>query len=133
MSEGHCGLPVEELTTLAAKLLEVPDDLIATALALELEAGEVVADLAGWPSLCVPRRPVPGRTDHRRTAAGLAVCQAILAAHRRRQGDPMGGARDWSAVGRKPDARRCGLALSSKVLVITGGPGVGKTTWSIRS
>jgi exodeoxyribonuclease V alpha subunit len=45
MSEGHCGLPVEELTGLTSKLLEVSDDLIATALALELEAGEVVADL----------------------------------------------------------------------------------------
>ena len=36
---------MEELTTLTNKLLEVSDDLIATALALELEAGEVVADL----------------------------------------------------------------------------------------
>jgi exodeoxyribonuclease V alpha subunit len=45
MSDGHCGLPVEELTSLTGKLLEVSDDLIATALALELEAGEVVADL----------------------------------------------------------------------------------------
>ena len=45
MNEGHCGLPVEELTALTAKLLEVPDDLIATALGLELEAGDVVADL----------------------------------------------------------------------------------------
>ena len=45
MSEGHCGLPVEELTAWTAKLLEVSGDLIATALGLELEAGDVVADL----------------------------------------------------------------------------------------
>ena len=45
MSEGHCGVPVEELTDLAASLLDVPGELIATALALELETGEVVADL----------------------------------------------------------------------------------------
>jgi exodeoxyribonuclease V alpha subunit len=45
MNEGHCGLPVEELTALTGKLLEVSDDLIATALALELEAGDVVTDL----------------------------------------------------------------------------------------
>ncbi len=32
MNEGHCGLPVEELTTLTGKLLEVSDELIATAL-----------------------------------------------------------------------------------------------------
>jgi exodeoxyribonuclease V alpha subunit len=44
MSEGHCGLPVEELTTLAARLLDVSGELIATALDLELEAGVIVAD-----------------------------------------------------------------------------------------
>ena len=44
MDEGHCGLPVDELTALAATLIEVPPTLIETALALELEAGEVVAD-----------------------------------------------------------------------------------------
>jgi len=32
------------LTSLATRLLEVPEDLIATALALELEAGDLVAD-----------------------------------------------------------------------------------------
>src|ERR1700712_3588767 len=42
--EGHCGLPVEELTTLAGKLLEVPAELIEAALILELEAGDVVDD-----------------------------------------------------------------------------------------
>jgi exodeoxyribonuclease V alpha subunit len=44
MGEGHCGLPVEELSNLTSKLLEISDALIATALALELEAGNVVAD-----------------------------------------------------------------------------------------
>ena len=48
--QGHCGLPVEELITLAGKLLEVPAELIETALKLELDAGEVVADtLEGRP------------------------------------------------------------------------------------
>ena len=44
MDEGHCGLPEEELGPLAARLLEVPDDLIRTALDLELAEGMVVAD-----------------------------------------------------------------------------------------
>src|SRR5215470_16080104 len=38
MSEGHCGLPAEELVASTARLLEVSADLIATALGLELEA-----------------------------------------------------------------------------------------------
>src|SRR5216110_2330337 len=37
MDEGHCGLPVDELTALTQKLLDVPADLVETALGLELE------------------------------------------------------------------------------------------------
>ena len=44
MDEGHCGLPVEELAPLTEKLLEVPAELVDTALNLELEGGAVVAD-----------------------------------------------------------------------------------------
>src|ERR1700724_2060039 len=44
MDEGHCGLPAEELISLAQKLLEVPPDLVETALVLELQDGTVVAD-----------------------------------------------------------------------------------------
>ena len=44
MDDGHCGLPAEELIPLAQKLLEVPPDLVETALALELQDGTVIAD-----------------------------------------------------------------------------------------
>src|SRR3954463_2780099 len=44
MDEGHCGLPTDELRTLAAELLEVPPEAVDEALKLELEAGEGVAD-----------------------------------------------------------------------------------------
>jgi exodeoxyribonuclease V alpha subunit len=47
MNEGHCGLPTEELVPLAEKLLEVPHQLVRTALELELQDGAVVADNAG--------------------------------------------------------------------------------------
>jgi len=39
MDDGHCGLPAEELVRLAEKLLEVPSELVETALALEIEIG----------------------------------------------------------------------------------------------
>jgi exodeoxyribonuclease V alpha subunit len=47
MDEGHCGLPSAELTPLAEKLLEVPQDLIRTALDLELADGTEIADRLG--------------------------------------------------------------------------------------
>jgi exodeoxyribonuclease V alpha subunit len=37
MDEGHCGLPTDELVPLAEKLLEVPQQLIRTAVELELQ------------------------------------------------------------------------------------------------
>jgi len=125
--EGHCGLPVEELTTLASKLLEVPSELIDAALALELDAGEVVADtLEG-------RRCV--------FLAGLYRAEQVIAERLRAlaQGEPpwpridAGKAIPW-VEGRtglalaESQRKALRLALQSKVLVITGGPGVGKTT-----
>ena len=43
MDEGHCGLPAEELISLSQTLLEVPAELVETALGLELEGGAVIA------------------------------------------------------------------------------------------
>ncbi len=47
MDEGHCGLPTDELVPLAEKLLEVPGELVRTALELELTEGAVIADRVG--------------------------------------------------------------------------------------
>ncbi len=47
MDDGHCGLPTDELVPLAEKLLEVPTDLVRTALDLELAEGTVNADRVG--------------------------------------------------------------------------------------
>src|SRR5271167_4318375 len=44
IDDGHCGLPRDELGRLAETLLEVPGDLVRTALDLELADGTVVAD-----------------------------------------------------------------------------------------
>ena len=70
MDDGHCGLPTEELSPLAEKLL-IPQELIRTALDLELQEGTVIADrLRNAP--CVSGRPVSRGAHHCRTvdAAG---------------------------------------------------------------
>jgi len=125
--QGHCGLPVEELTSLAGTLLEVLAELIEAALVLELEAGEVVVDtLEG-------RRCV--------FLAGLYRAEQVIAERLRSlaQGAPpwpridadkaipwVEGRTGLALAESQQEALR--LALQSKVLVITGGPGVGKTT-----
>ncbi len=127
MDDGHCGLPTEQLAPLAVELLEVPIELVQTALDLELAGGSVIADTVGdlpcvflgglyraekaiadrvlrlangplpWPSID-PDKALPWVEQK----TGLSLAQSQVAAIR--------------------------LALASKVLVITGGPGVGKTT-----
>src|SRR3954453_19327017 len=47
MDEGDCGLPRDELVPLAADLLEVPLELVQTALELELIERAVIADTVG--------------------------------------------------------------------------------------
>ena len=127
MNEGHCGLPAEELTALAGELLEVSDELIATALTLELGGGDVVADTLEGRS-CV-------------FLAGLYRAEQAIAERLRAL---LSIAPPWPPIDAAKAIpwveRRTGLALAasqreavrralgSKVLVITGGPGVGKTT-----
>src|SRR5438067_13763188 len=42
MDDGHCGLPHEELLALTRQLLEVPAELVETALSLELQEGAAI-------------------------------------------------------------------------------------------
>ena len=67
MDEGHCGLPTEELTPLAVELLEVPAELIQTALDLELAERTVIADTVGRrPAFSSPASTGPSRSRARR-------------------------------------------------------------------
>ena len=127
MDEGHCGLPTDELRERAAALLEIAVEVVDAAIVLELADGAVVGDTAlGRPCLFL---------------AGLYRAEQGIAERLLRLSS---GSPPWPAV--DPDRaipwveQRTGLilaasqreavrlALCSKVLVITGGPGVGKTT-----
>ena len=127
MDDGHCGLPEGELVPLTQKLLEVPEDLITTALALEIQEGTVIADdLDGCRCVFLAGLYRAEREIAERLGA-LAV------------GDPpwpqinADKAIPWVENGTKmalaeSQKEAIRVALGAKVLVITGGPGVGKTT-----
>ena len=102
MDEGHCGLPVDELGPLASRLLEVSDDLIRTALDLELTEGAVVADTVGETPLRVPRWPAPGGADDRGAAPRDRGGHAALGRDRRGQGAALGRAEDGADPGTGP-------------------------------
>ncbi len=127
MDEGHCGLPREELVRLAESLLEVPADLVGTALELELADGSVISDRVGEIE-CIFLAAL------HRAEAGIAE----------RLGALLRGPRPWTSIDAdkaipwveerthlrlaESQAAAVRMALDSKVMVVTGGPGVGKTT-----
>ena len=127
MDDGHCGLPLDDLVPVAERLLEIPASIVEQALTFELEAGEVVADTVG------ERRCI--------FLAGLYRAERAIADRLR----PLQkGGLPWPYIDSAKaipwvearagitlaESQRAALrlALLSKVLVITGGPGVGKTT-----
>jgi hypothetical protein len=89
MDEGHCGLPTDELVPLAEKLLEVPQQLIQTALDLELQEGTVIADRVGE-TPCVFLTGLHRAAHHRRTADAIGKWPAALALDRSQQGNAVG-------------------------------------------
>ena len=116
-----------ELNTLAVKLLDVPEDLIASALEMELAAQTVTADsVAGTPCVFLSglyraERAVAGHL--RRVTGGPLPWPKIDAA----KALPWAEARTGLTLA-DSQAEAVRLALRSKATVITGGPGVGKTT-----
>ncbi|WP_395714402.1 ATP-dependent RecD-like DNA helicase [Reyranella sp.] len=126
-NDGHCGLPLEELLPLAGELLEVEVALVQTALDLELAEGTVVADRVGE-TQCVflarlHRAERAIAEDLLRLSAGELPWPPIDA----EKALPWIEAKTGLALAAS-QVEAIRLALRSKVLVITGGPGVGKTT-----
>ncbi|MEJ2108332.1 MAG: ATP-dependent RecD-like DNA helicase [Acidobacteriota bacterium] len=127
VNEGHCALPEEHLSARAEKLLEIPLDMIREALRLELQEGNVIADSSRqqkcvflpylWHAekniaerLTVLSRGKPSWPSID-PAKAVPWVERILGVH--------------LADSQK---KAVSTALESKLLVITGGPGVGKTT-----
>jgi exodeoxyribonuclease V alpha subunit len=140
--DGHCYLPAPNLVADAAKILEVPAGLITPCLD-ELAAAEGVVREA-VPTPAQPARPVPAVYLPPFYQAERSLAAALLRLHVT-QSDRLPGFTtvDWdkafawlrSRTGaqlapEQADAVR--LALTSKVAVLTGGPGCGKS-FTVRS
>ena len=125
--EGHCGLPIEELVKLATTLLEVDDSVVRTALTHELAEGEIVAD-------AIDHRPCVFLRGLYLAERGIADRLQALS-----KGSPpwpridIEKAVPWveKKTGKTLAASQRAaiqMVLRSKATVVTGGPGVGKTT-----
>jgi exodeoxyribonuclease V alpha subunit len=127
MSEGHCGLPTAELIPFAEKLLEVDTSLLRTALDLERNDGIVLADRVGdtdctfLAGLYRAERAVADRL--------LALANAKLPWETIDSEKAIPWVEERAGI-KLAESQKAAVqrALASKVVVITGGPGVGKTT-----
>ena len=128
MDEGHCGLPTEELLPLAEELLEVPRDLIRTAIDLELADGTVVADRVGETG---PASSSPGCYRAERTIAERLLRWPMARLPGRRSIADKAIAWVEQRTGltlADSQKRRDPLALRPRCWSSPAGPGVGKTT-----
>jgi exodeoxyribonuclease V alpha subunit len=125
--EGHCAAIRSKLCEMAAKLLEIPLTIIDQAIAAELTEGNLIAEIDGSDEFIF-------LTPLHRAEIG---CAAHL--NRLNQGDAPWGVIDadkaipWveeqtDMTLSQSQAAAVRLVLQHKVSVITGGPGVGKTT-----
>ena len=127
MDDGHCGFPTAELLPLAEGLLEVTQKLICTALDLELAEGTVIADRVGETNCIFLSSLYQAERSIAERLAMLTTEKLPWGAIDADKAVPWVEARVGLelATSQKAAIR---LALDSKIIVITGGPGVGKTT-----
>ncbi len=126
-SEGHCALPLEKLKAAAVKLLEVPVETIEQALSHMLTGGFLLLEeIDGEPLVFLPhlRKAEDGIATKIRRLAGAGVTYPKINFEK---------AATWveKQTGKTlaPSQREALKAvLTSRVSIITGGPGVGKTT-----
>ena len=127
-SDGHCALPLEKLKLLAVKLLEVGEAPVEQALSQMLTSGSLLLEeIDGEPLIFLPhlRRAEEGIALRiKRLAGGTTTAyphidfDKAVAWCERRTGKTLA-----------PSQREAlKTVLGSRIVVITGGPGVGKTT-----
>jgi exodeoxyribonuclease V alpha subunit len=126
-NEGHCAAFADELQKKAIELLEISEPIINSAIDEEVKAGNLVAEnIADKPALFL---------------ASLYQAEVSVAKHLQRiqRGNPPWGEIDaeraipWVEQQtnlKLSDSQKAAItqAVKSKIMIITGGPGVGKTT-----
>jgi len=126
-SDGHCALPLGKLKTAAVKLLEVPEPTIEHALSEMLGGGSLLQEeIDGEPLVFLPhlRKAEEGIAARiRRLGEGQPLYPPIdfekaVAWCQKRTGKTLASSQREALK----------VVLANRVVVITGGPGVGKTT-----
>jgi exodeoxyribonuclease V alpha subunit len=126
-SDGHCALPLAKLKLLAVKLLEVQEATVEQALSQMLTSGALLLEeIDGEPLIFLPhlRRAEQGIATKIKGLAGIATVysqidfEKAVAWCEGRTGKTLAPSQHEALK----------TILANRVVIITGGPGVGKTT-----
>jgi exodeoxyribonuclease V alpha subunit len=126
-SDGHCALPLGKLKLAAVKLLEVGEAIVEQALSQMLTSGSLLLEeIDGEPLIFLPhlRRAEQGIAARIKLLAGEQAIypeidfERAVAWCERRTGKKL-------ALSQREAVK---MVLGNRVVIITGGPGVGKTT-----
>ncbi|MCX6729947.1 MAG: ATP-dependent RecD-like DNA helicase, partial [Candidatus Portnoybacteria bacterium] len=126
-SEGHCAIEREQLIKSSIELLEIPEEIITQAIINEIKEEHLVLD------------KIDSKDCLFLAALYQAECLSAKNIKRLKNGKPPWGIIDYekalqwvegkTGIVLSPSQRNAvTLALKEKIIIITGGPGVGKTT-----
>ncbi len=126
-SSGHCGLPVEILIKSTVELLGIPENIIEAAMEKELNERRLVShSLEGQPAVFLPALRKAEETIARQLHRLSSLPSLIKGANVENLLSGIEAAQEMMLAEAQKQAVR--NALSSRVSIVTGGPGVGKTT-----
>lgn len=127
MDDGHCGLPQHLLLSSAQDLLGIPSEIVVEALRLELDCENVIQETIDQTN-CIF---LSGLFFAERAIAKklIGFTQTSLPWPPIDTNVALKGIEERTGISLSPTQKQAiEVALTSKVLAITGGPGVGKTT-----
>ncbi|MCB1125500.1 MAG: ATP-dependent RecD-like DNA helicase, partial [Verrucomicrobiae bacterium] len=125
--EGHCALPVETVLDEAGKLLLLQEPIVATALNQALGAGQLLRETLEEQDLIF--LPNLKRAEEQIAARVRQLCAAPATYPPTDLEKALVWCQEKTGQGLAPSQQEAfRRALTSRMLILTGGPGVGKTT-----
>ncbi len=125
--DGHCACEITKLKEAAAQLLEIPEDIAAGAIELELQEKNIVAEEIESEKLVYLAALHKAEIGVASNLLRLKTGESAWADIEIEKAIPWVESKAQIQLS-ESQKKAIELALKSKVLVITGGPGVGKTT-----
>ncbi len=123
---GHCFIPRDKLIAATSQLISVPGDLVSEAIDSLAESGEIVCDSVAGLNVCYLAELYEAETYTAYRLKSMTSAKTKSSVNMEKLISKLESLYDISYAPLQKQSIE--LALNNRVLVITGGPGTGKTT-----